>query len=86
MTICRSVPALAGGSIVAASAPGLLSTSVRHKTIFFTVAGMRFRRLTPPAPDYHPIRTIHPCDTRFKSLQPPCSRQNGGVHHHTGAM
>jgi hypothetical protein len=32
--------AVAGGSIVLASAPGLLSTSVRHKMICLTVIGI----------------------------------------------
>jgi hypothetical protein len=36
----RSAPALAGGSMVLASAPGLLSTSLRHNVIFLTVTGM----------------------------------------------
>src|SRR5215813_1759997 len=37
MTNCRLAPALASGSSVAANAPGLLSTSLRHRTIFFTL-------------------------------------------------
>jgi hypothetical protein len=34
MITLKSAPALAGGSMVLASAPGLLSTSLRHKMIF----------------------------------------------------
>src|ERR1035438_4313626 len=71
MTICRSAPALAGGSIVFASAPGLLSTTVRHKTIFFTVAGMLFGRLTPPAPRLPSVPNYTPLCRRVQAHRLP---------------
>src|ERR1017187_10296699 len=76
MTICRSAPALAGGSIVFASAPGLLSTSVRHKTIFFTVAGMLLGRLTPPA---HRLPSVPNYTLVTQGSSPPLTDVRGSV-------